>query len=46
MAGVKFIAKRHIQWIEGSNKMGFVFKISLVYTDEPVRKVMQKYCLG
>ena len=37
MAGVKFVAKCLIQSIEGSNKMGIVFKIYLVYTDKPVK---------
>ena len=44
MAGVKYIAKRRIQQTGGSNKDGhFFFKISLVYTDKPVRNVIQKY---
>ena len=45
MAGGKLIAKRLIQWIEGSNKMGIVFKISLVYTNKPMRKVIQKFLI-
>ena len=47
MAGVKFIANRLIQWIEGSTKDGPYFQFFLVSTDKPVRKVIQKYhCWG
>ena len=48
MAGVTFIAKPLIQLIEGATKMGIVLKKkTLVYTDKPVRKAIQKYhCLG
>ena len=41
MTGVKFIAKRLLQWIEESNKKGHCVQFFLVYTDKPVRKVIK-----
>ena len=46
MTGVKFIAKCHIQLIEGSSKhVGIVSKIFQIYTDQPMGKVIQKISL-
>ena len=46
MARVKFIAKRLIQWIEGSSKMGIVFNNFLVYTDKTNEKGYLKILFG
>ena len=43
MAGVKFIAKCHIQWIEESSKHGH---FCLVYSDQTMQEVIQKRARG
>ena len=43
MAGVKFIEKCHIQWIERSSRHRHCFHFFLVYSDQPMQKVIKKY---